>query len=133
MPAHRLWMKSGASGRAINLNHTPYQHQHDAEGKDGHGNPQQHGFYQQSEQFADLHRFQLRFDVAQRRCKVYAGTPADDAGALLYYILTDLKNRHRNVKGVGHKVNCHEYLENPLVEREGFKVVKVVFFNNHAD
>ena len=40
MPAHRLWMKSGASGRAINLNHTPYQHQHDAEGKDGHGDPQ---------------------------------------------------------------------------------------------
>ena len=22
MPAHRLWMKSGASGRAINFNHT---------------------------------------------------------------------------------------------------------------
>ena len=25
MPAHRLWMKSGASGRAVNLYHAPVE------------------------------------------------------------------------------------------------------------
>lgn len=33
MPAHRLWMKSGASGRAIHLDHPAVDHQEDADGK----------------------------------------------------------------------------------------------------
>ena len=38
MPAHRLWMKSGASGRAVNLYHSAvedngYQYGHDFHAK----------------------------------------------------------------------------------------------------
>ena len=37
MPAHRLWMKSGASGRAIDLHHAPIDdhEDHDGQGADG--------------------------------------------------------------------------------------------------
>ena len=38
MPAHRLWMKSGASGRAVNLNHTAIDHDKDTNVKRPHGN-----------------------------------------------------------------------------------------------
>ena len=37
MPAHRLWMKSGASGRAINFNHTAIGYKENADRQDVHG------------------------------------------------------------------------------------------------
>ena len=39
MPAHRLWMKSGASGRAVNFDHASIHDDEDADGKRPHGNP----------------------------------------------------------------------------------------------
>ena len=38
MPAHRLWMKSGASGRAVDLDHTTVGDDEDANGERPHGN-----------------------------------------------------------------------------------------------
>ena len=37
MPAHRLWMKSGASGRAIDFNHTPVDDHKNDDAQDPHG------------------------------------------------------------------------------------------------
>lgn len=36
MPAHRLWMKSGASGRAVDFNHSPEKHDGNKQGDDFH-------------------------------------------------------------------------------------------------
>ena len=38
MPAHRLWMKSGASGRAIYFNHSSECDNENADGQRPHGN-----------------------------------------------------------------------------------------------
>ena len=36
MPAHRLWMKSGVSGRAINFNHSTVDDHKDDDCQSGH-------------------------------------------------------------------------------------------------
>ena len=38
MPAHRLWMKSGASGRAIDFHHPAINDDEYADGERPHGN-----------------------------------------------------------------------------------------------
>ena len=43
MPAHRLWMKSGASGRAINFNHTAINDDKDTDIQRPHGNANKEG------------------------------------------------------------------------------------------
>lgn len=43
MPAHRLWMKSGASGRAVNLDHTAINDDKDADIQRPHGNADKEG------------------------------------------------------------------------------------------
>lgn len=50
MPAHRLWMKSGASGRAINFNHTAIYDDKDHDIKGNHGKLDQEGLEPKSEQ-----------------------------------------------------------------------------------
>ena len=57
MSAHRLWMKSGASGRAVNLNHAAVGHKEDADGQDVHGQTHHKGLEPQAEQTADGHAF----------------------------------------------------------------------------
>ena len=45
MPARRLWMKSGASGRAVDLDHTSVQNDGDQNGHDLHTEAAKHSFY----------------------------------------------------------------------------------------
>ena len=47
MPAHRLWMKSGASGRAINFNHPAIQNDRDDKPHRFHGKGYDPGFQHQ--------------------------------------------------------------------------------------
>lgn len=49
MPAHRLWMKSGASGRAVNLDHTTIENDRDEDGHDLEAKADYHGFDGQAE------------------------------------------------------------------------------------
>ena len=63
MPAHRLWMKSGASGRAINLNHTPVGHKENADGQDVHGQAHHKGLEPQAEQRSQIHFHQPLFQI----------------------------------------------------------------------
>ena len=45
MSAHRLWMKSGASGRAVDLNHPAIHDHRDNHGKDAHGKADEKCFH----------------------------------------------------------------------------------------
>ena len=49
MSAHRLWMKSGASGRAINFNHAAVCYKKNADGQDVHGQAHYKGLEPQAE------------------------------------------------------------------------------------
>ena len=57
MPAHRLWMKSGASGRAIYFKHTAIDKDKNDDTQRLHGKPNEHRLHEQSQQGAKLHRF----------------------------------------------------------------------------
>lgn len=43
MPAHRLWMKSGASGRAVDLNHASVDNDENHDRQDAHGDADEEG------------------------------------------------------------------------------------------
>ena len=53
MPAHRLWMKSGASGRAVYLNHPAVNDQEDTDGKYLRTQPHEDALEPQPQQGAD--------------------------------------------------------------------------------
>lgn len=50
MPAHRLWMKSGASGRAIDFYHAPVHDDEDTDVQRVHGELYDGGLQPQAEQ-----------------------------------------------------------------------------------
>ena len=63
MPAHRLRMKSGASGRAVDLDHTAINNDKDTDIQRPHGNANKEGLEPQSEQRSQIHFHQPRFQI----------------------------------------------------------------------
>ena len=100
MSAHRLWMKSGASGRAIYFNHSPVDHQHNADGKNVHGQPDKQGLKPQPNQSAEAHCFQRRLQIAHKGIYVNAGIADYHACALIDDLLRRVKNAHDNIPSV---------------------------------
>ena len=58
MPAHRLWMKSGASGRAIYFQHTAIDKDENNDVQRPHGRVNEHGLHEQPHKGAKAHAFQ---------------------------------------------------------------------------
>jgi hypothetical protein len=65
------------------------------------------------------------------RCR--CSCAAYDTGCTGYDILTDVEDRHHDVKGIGHEVDRHSRLEEPLEEHPCVHVVQVVFLGDHGD
>ena len=63
MPAHRLWMNSGASGRAVNLDHTAINDDKDTDIQRPHGNADKEGLEPQPEQRPQIHFHQPWFQI----------------------------------------------------------------------
>ena len=63
MSAHRLWMKSGASGRAVDFDHTAINNDKDTDIQRPHGNANKEGLEPQSEQRSQIHFHQPRFQI----------------------------------------------------------------------
>lgn len=63
MPAHRLWMKSGASGRAVNFDHTAINDDENADIQRPHGNADKERLEPQAEQRPQLHFHQPILDT----------------------------------------------------------------------
>ena len=64
---------------------------------------------------------------------VNSGIAADNAGAGIYHMLGDIKDRHRNVECVRDQYDCHERLEYPFEEYPCLKVCKVVVIDDQLD
>ena len=131
MPAHRFWMKSGASGRAIYLDHTAIHNDKDHDGQHPHAQVDNVGLQPQADQLPHPHCFKLRFQVGQRSGDVHV--PVYHAGALAHHILGDVKHRHDDSKAVGEQVCGNKGFENPLEDVERIKIVHVVLFQDHLD
>ena len=133
MPAHRLWMKSGASGRAVNFNHTAIEDDRDENRHNLEAQTDQQRLYGQAEQFANAHRFHAGTHLFKSGFDVDIRVAAYDTGCTGYDILTDVEDRHHNVKGVGNEVDRHSCLEKPLEEHPCVHVMQVVFLGDHGD
>ena len=133
MPAHRLRMTSGASGRAIHLDHTAVDHQHDTDGKGVHGKPHKKGLEPQAEQFPRGKCLQLRLHIRDNAVNVNGGLPDDDARALVDDALAHIKDRHDDIPCIGYDQHRAEGLEYPFEEHPGIHVVHVVFLCHKLD
>ena len=63
MPARRLWMTSGASGRAVNFDHTAINHNKNADIQLPHGDADKERLEPQAEQRSQIHFHQPRFQI----------------------------------------------------------------------
>ena len=116
MAAHRLWIESGASGRAVNLYHTTIENDRDENGHDFETQADKQRFYGQAKQFADAHSLHTGSHLIQRCLNINACAAVDNPGCPGYDILPDVKDRHHDVEGISHEVDCHSRLEKPLEE-----------------
>ena len=133
MPAHRLWMKSGASGRAINLDHPAVNDNENADGQRPHGNADEKGLEPQAEQWAEIHRHKLCFEIGDDGADVYGGICNNNAGGAVDNTLRHVKHAHYNIPCVCHDKNGAGSFENPLEEHPCVYIVEVVFLCNELN
>ena len=99
MSAHRLWMKSGASGRAVNFNHSPVDNHENHDIERGHGKAHKDGLEPEPEQGAELHRLQLCLHIGQH-IRGNFGAPLYQSRRLLDNGLRHIKHAHHDIEGV---------------------------------
>ena len=133
MPAHRLWMKSGASGRAIDLDNTSIHDDEDADAEHPRDNPHQGALEPKPKQRADVHLHQRLLHIAHQRGHIQGRIADDDAGSLIDNMLRHIKNGHHDIPCVGYDEYCAERFENPLEENERLKVMEVVAVNQQLN
>ncbi len=131
MPAHRLRMTSGASGRAINFNHSPVGHKENADGKNVHGQAHDKGLEPQAQKPAHAHSLQLALQVRYQGVKVNGCLPDNDACALIDDALGGVEYAHDDVPCIADDQNCKSRFENPAEEHGAVKVVHIVLFHDH--
>ena len=100
MSAHRLWMKSGASGRAIDFNHTAIENDRDNQAHGFHGKGYNPGFQHECEQITQLHCLELGGNIRYRCGNINASVGVDDTSAPLHHGLCDIENRYDEIKGM---------------------------------
>ena len=133
MPAHRLWMKSGASGRAVNLNHSPIEDDCNENGHNLETQADHQRFYGQAKQLTDTHCFKAASHGIEGGLYVDIGIAADYSGSSRNDILTDVEYRHHDVKGIGYEVDRDCGLEEPLEEHPCVHLVHIVLFRYHGN
>lgn len=122
MSAHRLWMKSGASGRAVNFNHTPVDNDenHDIQGR--HGELHEEGLQEDTKERPQLHCLKLGLHIVQN-LRRDGGGALYQARRLVNDLLGNIKYRHDDIEGVGQDHHRNKGLENPLKKDPCVEVV----------
>lgn len=133
MPARRLGMKSGASGRAIDFHHAAIGHKENADGKDIHGEAHNKGLEPQPQKSAHAHSLQLAFKVWYQGVKINGCLPDNHTGALIDDALGGVEYAHDDVPCVRYDQDCKRGFEYPAEEHGAVKVVHIVLFRYHLD
>lgn len=115
MSAHRLWMKSGASGRAIDFQHTAIDKNENNDVQRPHGHVDEHGLHKQPQQLPKAHRFQGGLQRIQhpRRDVRRALNNARGSGN---HALRHIEHRVYNIECVGENEDGRRRFEYPLEE-----------------
>ena len=120
-------------GHKIYFNHSPVDHQHNADGKNVHGQPDKQGLKPQSNQSAKAHSFQRRLQITHKGIYVNAGIADYHACALIDDLLRRVKNAHDDIPSVRDNQNSRVGFEYPFEEHKGVNVVQIVFLCHHLD
>ena len=118
---------------AINLNHSTIENDRNENGHDLEAKADQQCLYRQAEKFSDAHCFHSDAHLIKSGLDVNACAAVYYSGCSCNDILTDVKYRHHNVKGVGHEVDRHGCFEKPLEEHPCVHIVHIVFLCDHGD
>ena len=111
MSAHRLWIESGASGRAIHLDHSSVDHKEDGDGEDMGAEAHKNALKPQAQQRTDAPVRQGRFQIADHAGNVDPRVGDDDAGALIDHALRHIEYRHDDVPGIGDDETAQKVLK----------------------
>ena len=132
MPAHRLWMKSGASGRAVDLNHSSIDDDKNHDGQDAHGDADEEGLQEQPEQWAyvHLHHAGLQHGKPDVVDPCVAG---NNAAGICHHLLRHIEHRHDDVEGVGDHPDRNGSFEDPFHQQRRFKLCHVVVLGDYLD
>lgn len=118
---------------AVNLNHSTIQDDRDKDGHDLETQTDQQRLYRQAKQLTDTHSVHACLHRGDCCVNVNVGAAGDKASCSCHDILTDVENRHHDVKGVGHEVDRHSRFEKPLEEHPSVHLVHIVFLGDHGN
>ena len=99
MSAHRLWMKSGASGRAVDFNHSSVDDDENHDGQDAHGDTDEERLQEQPEQGAYVHLHHAGLQHGKPDV-VHPCVAADDAAGICHHLLRHIEHRHDDIKRI---------------------------------
>ena len=132
MSAHRLWMTSGASGRAVDLDHTPVDDHKNDNAQDPHGDADEEGLQKQSEQGSYVHLHQAGFQHGQTNV-VDTGISGDDAAGIGHHLLGDVEHCHHNIESIADEPDGHCRFEDPAHDEGRLKLCHIVVLGDHFD
>ena len=132
MPAHRLWMKSGASGRAVDLNHAPVHDHKNDDAQDPHGDADEEGLQKQPEQRANVHLHHAGLQHGKPDV-IHPRVARNDAAGIGHHLLCQVKDRHHNVESIADEPHRHRRFENPAHDEGRLKLRHVVVLGDHFD
>ena len=97
MSAHRLWMKSGASGRAVDFNHSSVDDHKNHDGQDAHGDTDKEGLQKQPEQWADIHAHHAGLQYRQADI-VDPCVAGNNAAGICHHLLGHIEHSHDDIE-----------------------------------
>ena len=123
-------MKSGASGRAINLDHTSINNNKNHDGQNLHSDADEEGLQKQAEQRSYIHLHEAGFQAGQAHL-IDGGVACYDAAGFSNNFLRQVKDCHRDVEGIGNQVDGAAGLDDPLGNQGRFKTGEIVVLGDH--
>lgn len=122
MPAHRLWMKSGASGRAIDFQHTAINQNENHDIQRGHGKADKDRLEPQAQKGTQPHCLQRGLQIRQHIRRNIRGA-LDHPRRACNHALRHIKNRVDDIECVGEDKDGRRRFENPLEKHPSVDVV----------
>ena len=132
MSAHRLWMKSGASGRAIDFQHTAIDKDENDDAHDLHRKADEQGLHEQPQQGAQLHGFKRGLQRCQH-IRGDVGGALDNASGSGNHALGQIEHGVYYVECVGEDEDGRRRFEYPLEEHPCINVMEVIPVYEHLD
>lgn len=116
----------------IDFDHSAINNDKNNDGQDTHGNADEKGLQEQSEQgaYVHLHHAGLQHRKPDIVDPCVAG---NNAAGICHHLLRHIEHRHDDVEGVGDHPDRNGSLEDPFHQQDRLKICHVVMFCDHLN